>query len=264
MPLQDIGRGPAVVLIHGFLADAQHLEPLARELASRSLRVLIPDLPGYRGTAALPEPNDLAVAEAQIEAALAGVGCAEAALVGTSLGAWRALSIALAGRFRVTHVVALGGLVSLPSEARDGWRQLAAALRSGIDLADALASQLYAASYRASHPETSAAVGRWIEATGPRVLAAEAEAIAELRDLRPRLGELGIPILARVGDVDTATPPAWSREIASLAPHCKLEIVSDAGHLLATEDCSGTAAAIEQFVLSTVAPSRVSPMRAAG
>jgi len=78
------------------------------------------------------------------------------------------------------------------------------------------------------------------------VLAGEADAIASVADLRPRLAGLRVPVLARVGDADTAVPVALSAEVASLVPGGRLEIVPGAAHVLAIEDLPGTVDSIEQ------------------
>lgn len=61
-------------------------------------------------------------------------------------------------------------------------------------------------------------------------------------DLRPRLAELDVPILARVGTADLATPPALSEEIVEHAARGHLELVEGVGHALIHEDLEGTVA----------------------
>jgi 3-oxoadipate enol-lactonase len=246
MQIREFGAGPTVVLLHGFLAASDHLEPLAREL-SRSWRVLLPDMPGYGGTPR-PESCALDVVQGEIEDALISAGISDVALVGCSVGGYRALSIALANRVHVTHVIALGGMATLPTDAREGQRQMAAGLRGGVDLVAIVVEKLFSPGYAATHPEVVPMVERWLRTTPVEVLAAEAEAIADMRDLRPMLARLEVPVLARVGDADVATPPDWSREITAGTPKAPLEIVPGAGHLLAIEDLAGTSAAIERLL----------------
>ncbi len=57
MTVDERGTGPAVLLLHGTPSPARDWEPLAARLAP-SVRVIIPDLPGY---GASPAPDDAAM-----------------------------------------------------------------------------------------------------------------------------------------------------------------------------------------------------------
>jgi len=97
-------------------------------------------------------------------------------------------------------------------------------------------------------PGDVADVMSWLNATSPAVLAAELEAFAEAEDLRPRLRDLTIPILARVGEVDQAAPVAFSRDIVDSATHGMLQVVPGCGHAIFYEDREGTVEAVANFL----------------
>ena len=50
-------------------------------------------------------------------------------------------------------------------------------------------------------------------------------------DLTEQAGQIKVPTLCVVGDEDGSTPVALVRELSSLIPGAKLEIIAGAGHL---------------------------------
>jgi pimeloyl-ACP methyl ester carboxylesterase len=103
--IEEAGRGPAVVFIHGGLGDARLWEPQARALASR-FRTIRYDLRFWgRSESAGVEYSPLA----DLVGVLDAVGAERAALVGLSLGGGIALDVTLAHPERVwalAHVAA--------------------------------------------------------------------------------------------------------------------------------------------------------------
>jgi pimeloyl-ACP methyl ester carboxylesterase len=99
-----------VVLLHGLLGSPAYLLPLARVLA-RSRRVLVPELPGHRGSDPLV-PFTMAGAADRLAAAARAVGVGEPALLGHSLGA--PLAVHWAARHPVRGLVAASPVGLLP------------------------------------------------------------------------------------------------------------------------------------------------------
>jgi 3-oxoadipate enol-lactonase len=248
MHVHDLGSGPAVLLLHGCPMPPEHLLPLATALAARS-RVLVPELPGY-GRTPRASGDLLAAGSAAIEAALRSLGVEEVVAVGVSLGAYRAISLAVRGEVRVRGIVSLGGFATLDGEDRASKRQLAAALRAGADLREAVPDLMLAPATIAARPDLVADVKGWLAATSAENLAAEQDAVAACEDLRPALRALSIPVLARVGTLDAAIPPRYSEEIARLA-NGSLELVDGVSHAVLHEDLEGTVRSIEAFLTRT-------------
>jgi pimeloyl-ACP methyl ester carboxylesterase len=242
--VREVGSGPAVLLLGGSPTPAEHLMPLAERLSHRR-RVLLPDLPGY-GRSPMPEgPYTLARAQTMLEDALAARGIDATAVVGLSLGAYRSFALARSARVRVTHVVSLGGFAGLDADVADGMRQLAAAVRSRAELGDLFVARMLSPAFAARHPAVAATVKTWLALLPPTGLAAELDATADAADLRPELATLRAPILARVGRLDVATPPAFTEAIARAAPRTTVQLVDDCGHLLLLEDAAATIDAVE-------------------
>lgn len=249
MFIEERGAGPALVLLHGCPSPVDALAPVADAFAA-TRRVLTPHLPGYGKTPADPPPVSFNDQARRLEDALLARGVRECAIVGFSLGGYRALQLAASGRVRVTHAVLLGGFANLDTAAREGKRQFAAALRAGALNLAALAPQVFLPpSLAAENGPLAREVAGWSRVTGPENLANEQEAVAAMDDLTPILPKLRAAIVARVGSLDAAAPPRFSQEICRAVPGARLELVPGCGHALPLEDREGTLASIRKALM---------------
>jgi hypothetical protein len=87
--MDDVGSGPAVVLLHG-------TPSLHAAMARR--RVLVPHLPGYGKTPPDAAPCSLDRMIARLEDKIGRVSVSDAAIVGFSGGAYKAVAMAFGGR----------------------------------------------------------------------------------------------------------------------------------------------------------------------
>lgn len=244
MNLIDEGRGPAVVLLHGCPGTLTFLAPLVEAL-SPTRRVIAPELPGYGASPPLEGPYSFDRVQALLEDLLLARGVRECALVGHSAGAYRAIGLALGStRVRATHLVTLGGLAGLDPEVRAAFRQFADLARQGFDFRPMWLGRMAAPGFAERFPQRVGEVMSWIDAAPRAVLAAELDALAGGADHRPRLGELAIPVTARVGEHDAATPPVCSEEIARGVRRGELQVVRGCGHALLHEDREATVRAV--------------------
>jgi 3-oxoadipate enol-lactonase len=238
------GGEHAVLLLHGCPSTTRCFEPLVSALSAR-WRVLVPELPGYGKTPALPGPYSLHRVQALLEDHLLGLGVHELSVVGFSAGAYRALALAFSSRVRVRHVASIAGFAGLDDPLRAAYRRLAPAVGDGThDLRPGWLARIAGPDFAKRHPDDVEDVMAWLGCASRSVLAAELAAFAECDDLRPRLSELEIPVLARVGELDATALPDWSRDIAARAKHGKVEVVPGCGHALLYEDRDATVAAI--------------------
>ncbi|MGH2523317.1 MAG: alpha/beta fold hydrolase, partial [Anaerolineales bacterium] len=113
------GSGPALLLLHGGIGDAQlHWETVWGRLAD-SFTVAAPDLPGFSGTDPLPVASFGAFAE-WTAALMETLGFPRTALVGNSFGGGVARLAAAARPARITRLVLVNGgeLPRVPRWAR--------------------------------------------------------------------------------------------------------------------------------------------------
>ena len=235
--LRTIGDGaPRFVFFHGCPTTVDVMDDIAAQLPGASVCV---SSPGYGKSPAMPGPMRLDALHQRLEDALVLAGAVDAWLVGFSAGAYHALALAGRPALRVRGVTTLGGLLALGDDERAGFRQLADALEAGADLRPIAGPRFLSEKFRALHPERVADVERWLTATPRENLVAELRGFADAPDLTERVHTLSIPVVARVGAVDLASPVPKSEAIARAARNGRLEVVEGAGHALPYEDQDG-------------------------
>lgn len=159
-------------------------------------------------------------------------------LVGHSLGAIVAMSLALAAPGRVAGLCLVSTNAKAPTDAqRDGWREWLAALDAGTDareLQRSILPALLGAEAVRDRPdlvERTLAMGT---ATGAARLRAQLELQFDRGDLLARLPALRVPTLVVSGLDDAICPPHFHTEIVTRMPDARL-VTLDAGHLLPLE-----------------------------
>lgn len=248
MRIEERGAGPAVVLLHGTPSPVSYFSPIIEPL-SASRRVLCPVIPGYDGTAPHPGGYRLAEMTRLLEDELAARGVTEAAVLGYSYGGYRALSLALSKRLRVTRLYLMAPFAGFDDAERAERLQLAAAIRGpGLDLRSIFIQVALAPAFVAANPDAAAEVGAWVDLVSREVIAAEVEASGLDEDLRPRLGELEVPVLCRVGELDAGALPRRSQAIVERVRDATLELVPGCGHAPLLEDRAATVASVMKFL----------------
>jgi len=79
------GRGPALVLLHGYAETSRMWRPVLRDLAKR-FTVIAPDLPGIGDSAVPKDGLDMTTAAARIHALVRSLGVEKARVVGHDIG----------------------------------------------------------------------------------------------------------------------------------------------------------------------------------
>lgn len=246
MFIDDVGAGPAVLVLHGAPTTVAYFRPLVEALVP-TRRVLVPQFPGYGKSAAVEGQYRLESVQASLEDSLLALGVSDVAIVGYSLGAYRALALALSGRLRVNRLVLLGGFAGLAPPHAQALLAVAKTLRAMRDFSDpafrgATARSMLAPAH--ATPGTLAAVESWLDATTPLALAAELEGACLGSDLHSRLGELRLPAVLRTGELDAAAPMAYSEALAAGIAGAVLQRVAGCGHALLLEDERATIDAV--------------------
>jgi pimeloyl-ACP methyl ester carboxylesterase len=207
-------------------------------------RVLIPDLPGYRGEPALEGRDRFQRTTTALVDELDKRRIGRAAVVGFSGGAYRAVALACEHPDRIDHLMLLGGYARLDEGLRAGLRQVAQLLRQGADLRGGFASLMLSPGYAAAHPDAVVRVSSWLDLTSTTDLASEMESFAEAPDYAESFSRLQIPITLRTGALDRAAFVEEARVGGRLNPRANVQIVEGCGHALLIEDRVNTLAAI--------------------
>ncbi|HET7922881.1 MAG TPA: pimeloyl-ACP methyl ester esterase BioH [Gammaproteobacteria bacterium] len=215
--VETLGRGPALVLVHGWGVNSGVWQALLPQLMSR-YRVTCVDLPGHGESRALPMPATLAALAAQVSAAVP----AEAVWLGWSLGGLVSLRAALDFPGRLRGLV-LSNTTARFCSAPDWPHAMPPAQLTRFadelvhDFAGTMQRFLALQTLGDEHARTTLRVLRdSVAARGAPDAASLATGLALLRDsdLRPDLPALRLPARVLAGEYDRLTPPAAAQELA--------------------------------------------------
>jgi 3-oxoadipate enol-lactonase len=230
--VHDEGEGHAVLLLHGLPSPPAEMLELGRRLGGR---LLVPHLPGYDRSRAVRGPHTVAAIEDGLVRLLQDRHATNALLIGFSMGAYRALSLALREEIEPHALVLLSGFAEISSEERAGFGAFAAALRAGVDLHDQAPPRFLSPASQLQ-PERTAAVRAWLDLASPEVLAAELDDVTRCPSLTSRLGEITCKTLVRTGALDVAAPPHHAEALAAGIRGAGLAIVPEVAHAQWLED----------------------------
>jgi pimeloyl-ACP methyl ester carboxylesterase len=245
----QMGDGPAVVLLHAGIADRRMWNHVAAPLAEH-YRVIRFDARGY---GASPPSTASFQPATDVVAVLDALGVERAHLVGASMGGAAALDVAVAQPDRVASLALLGS--GLPGhdfgpQVTEYWREEERLLANG-DIDGVIELNL----------------SMWLRGTGrewtPRLHAVAAELRDQLRiigmnqaggeDLeesapllaRDMLGTLDVPTLVVVGENDPEDLVRISEHLGARIPAAQLVVLPDTAHLPALERPAETLALLQ-------------------
>lgn len=235
--VHDHGRGPVVVLLHGFAGSSRTWDGVMGALGTR--RTLAVDLLGHGGSDA-PCPARHAVERQAADVAwlVAGLCDGPVDVIGYSFGARVALRLAVDAPERLRRLV----LESPAAGIRDAEARAArvtaderwAGLLEAGDMAafdDAWEAQPLFAS-RASSPEMVRSTIRDEHLAGNgRALAASLRGAGQgvMEPLHGRLPDIAAPTLVLAGALDPVGR-GRAEEVAGLIPDARLAVIADVGH----------------------------------
>lgn len=251
------GAGPWLVLVHGLAGAAANWVEMVDRLAARH-RLLVPELPGHGGSAALPVAPNLDAYAERVRLLAEREGALPAAVAGHSLGGLVALRLALRhpDDVRAVALVASAGISSTTRRA-EFWvsvfavtrpAKLVAPLRGLLGRRPLMRAPIFSR-YQVSDP--SSLSPRMIEGfLGSAALHTDVRAAGRALvrdDPRIDLGGVRCPCLVVWGARDLQVPVADAFELARRL-RARLRVVADAGHLLIGERPDAVTDAIDSFL----------------
>ncbi len=247
--VEEAGAGLAVVFLHGFALDARMWDDQFRPLAQH-FRVIRYDLRGF-GRSAVPSDQPYSHVE-DLRALLDRLAIEQATLVGLSKGGAVALDFALTypQRARALALIdtVLGGFSwSAEGSARDHlvWEEAA---RGGIAAARQswLSHPVFAPAMR--QPAVAARLRQIIDDySGWHFVHANPEQ-GITSPAAQRLGELALPLLALVGELDTPDFRQITDLIARRVPHARASVIPGVGHMANMETPEAMTHALLEFI----------------
>lgn len=252
---ETTGRGPDLVLLHGWGMNAGVWAPLAQTLAS-AYRLTLIELPGHGASAYDAGRTSLRDwAEQVIAAAPRG-----AVWVGWSLGAQIALRAALDAPDALAALVLVAGTPRFVQG--DGWPH-AMAERTFHQFADSLnrepavtLARFLALQTRGGEQATDTLrrLRREVNARPAPHGAALENGLRLLltTDLRDELGRLRLPVLWLLGERDTLVPADMAQELESLQPDAEVLLIPGAAHAPLLSHAALTQGLLTRFLAESV------------
>jgi len=251
------GRGPAVILLHGFPFNRSMWRGQIEFLSAHDYRVVAPDLRGlgemsgklqfvtdaagretrrqaeaYRTVATMEEmARDVAALMDQLK-------IDRAAICGLSMGCYVAFEFIHLFRSRVRALVLCGPRAQGPDDAEKKARadQAQRALAEGMQFAVASISRnLLAEATLREKPEVVESVRDMVLRTDPRGAAAAQNGMAARRDYSDELAKITVPTLIIAGREDGVRKPEDAEFIHRGIRGSQLVTIDEAGHLMNME-----------------------------
>lgn len=245
---EDVGAGPAVVMLHAFPLSGAMWRRQVERLQGR-YRLIVPDLRGFGATDAPPGLISMDQQADDIAALLEHLGVARAAVVGLSMGGYIAFAFWRRHADKVAALVLADTRAGEDTDEGKAGRETNARLaeeQGAAAIADKMIPNLVAPSAPQSLRDELRAL---IVANSADGIAGALRGMAQRPDSTRDLRRITVPTLAIVGEIDTLTPPVEATRInrgVTGQPSYVVEIPA-VGHLSAMESPDAFNAAVEDF-----------------
>jgi 3-oxoadipate enol-lactonase len=249
---RDEGRGPAVLLVHGWPLDLTMYDLLAERLAA-DCRVLRWDRRGFGASAGTPNLADDA---ADARRLLERVGLEHAAVIGTSQGCRIALAVAEAAPERIDALV-LDGAPAVDGLPDRGWQNetpvyeyRALMIEGGIEALRAELARHPLLQLRTSDPAQRRRLDGLLQRySGADLLALTATPPPiDVTAARRQLASLRSPVLVLNGEHDTAQRRDVGAALEQAIPGAVRRVVPHSGHLACWDNPAAYADLVHDFL----------------
>ncbi len=230
----DAGKGPALVLVHGFPLSRGAWQPQV-EAFQAGRRVIAPDLRGLGESAPGPGIATMDTFADDVHALLELLGTGPVVLGGHSMGGYIALAFLRRHPGMVRGLVLVGTKAGADTpEGAAGRRATAEKVEAGgvAVVVDAMAPKMVAPAHAAAWEPR---VRTLMAGATPAGVAAALRGMAERPDSTAMLSTIEVPTLVITGADDVLIPPAESEKLAAGIPGATLAVIPAAGHLVAAE-----------------------------
>ena len=244
------GKGPVVVLLHGFCEDSRVWEDFKLDLIEEKHRVITIDLPGF-GQSEVIESVSIKIMADAVAAVLKSLGLEEVVLIGHSMGGYVGLA------FAEHYPDYLLGLGLFHSQAKADSEEKKAGRQKGIEFINRQGSalfvkQMFPGLFAPKFAKSSAFLVEKLTFRASRYkpsgITAALEAMKNRPDRSEVLRNFKRPVLFIIGKLDTAVP--WENSIAQthLPAVADIHILDKVGHMGMFEATKSTQSIIRQFV----------------
>lgn len=243
------GKGPAIVLLHGFCEDSTIWSDFQTALAESGFQVVCVDLPGFGGS----EPVPVASIEQYAEAVAAVIDALELrsfVLIGHSMGGYTALAFAEKYPGRLAGLGLFHSHPYADSESKkEGRRKNIQFIENQghIMFVKQLIPVLFAPAFAASNSYLIGKLVHTASAYPPAGIIGGLEAMIARPDRSHVLKTSACPVLFIVGEEDQAIPAEQSLSQMVLSPTASVHILEKTGHMGMLEAPKKTERMLREF-----------------
>ncbi len=250
------GRGRPVLLLHGWLNSWAVWRPTV-QLLGQDFRVYALDFFGFGESGSQSEDYSVANFVSMVDQFMDRMGIIKAPLIGHSMGGTVALSAAIRYPEKVVKVAAVGAPIQgsslsplLRLAAYPRWISLGENQPALYNLFQGVFLP-FLRGYAYLMAKDGKMVGEMLTADVSKLTAGSFfESIGTLRqtDLRPRLGELRMPVFGGYGKKDIIVDPKQSKVLKQFVPHSRVEWFEHSGHFPMLDESEKFHAAVRDFL----------------
>ncbi len=234
------GKGPLVLILHGWADESKNWRQVARELAKDN-QVLIPDLPGFGGSERPNEPWGLDDYAKFVSDFLRKIQAGTVyAVIGHSNGGAIAVR-GLANQSFTAEKLVLLASAGIRSEYKGRKAVLRYIAKIGKQFALVLPRSIQHKLRRKLYTTIGSdmLVAEGLQETFKKVVT---------DDIRNDAAKITVPTLLLYGDQDVSTPLRYGRMLQAAIKGSRLEVLPGAGHFVPRDAYDKTMAAIKRFL----------------
>ena len=234
----EMGTGPAVLLIHGFPLNRQMWQPQLKPLADAGYRVIAPDLRGFGASDAPAGPYSMDLLAEDMIALMDALKIDKAVIGGMSMGGYILMNLLERYPERVRAACFIATRSNADDEAgRERRKAMAAeAERLGANpIIKIFAELLFAAETSQESPALIARVTAWMREARPQGLAGGLLGMRDRKDYTALLPTFKHPSLVIAGAEDRAAPAETAETLIHGLAGCRSKVIEKAGHMVNME-----------------------------
>jgi 3-oxoadipate enol-lactonase len=233
----DVGKGSAVVLIHGFPLCRGMWKSQEEAVSAAGFRLIMPDLRGFGESDAPDGAYSMSLFADDIVALLDYLGIEKAVIGGMSMGGYVLLNILERYPERASAACFIATRSTPDDEAVKEVRLalLERTKRFGVPTVAEIFSSRVFAGEAAEKRDLRRHLYRWMSCADIAGVEGTLHALMDRKDYTPLLGSFTLPALVIGADQDGTVPLADLGILTEGLPESELCIIPDAGHMVNVE-----------------------------
>jgi 3-oxoadipate enol-lactonase len=247
---EEVGCGPAIVLIHGYPFNRSSWADQVTALADR-YRVLTLDLRGHGETETSSGTSTMKLMAQDISALMDDLRIDRAVMGGLSMGGYVALAFYQLFPHRVEKLLLADTRAQADTNEGKATRaeQVEQILAEGMaGIVNAMLPKLLSPETVSKRPEIVKRLREMMMHTNPEGAAAALRGMAEREDQTGRLSQIRVPTLIVVGKEDPITPVADSEKMHDGIVGSQLVVIENASHVSNIEQPEQFNRALQEFL----------------